>query len=45
MTEIAHPSVTLTSARKWAITLSVMLITVMQILDTSITSQRLTMPW
>jgi len=36
--EVAHPSTTLPSARKWLITVSVMLITVMQILDTSITN-------
>jgi DHA2 family multidrug resistance protein len=33
-----HPSSTLSSARKWSITISVMLITVMQVLDTSITN-------
>ena len=37
-TDVAHPSLGLTPARKWMITLSVMLITVMQILDTSITN-------
>ena len=36
--EPVHPSTTLSLARKWSITLSVMLITVMQILDTSITN-------
>ena len=38
MTELQHPSDTLTPTQKWMITLSVMLITVMQILDTSITN-------
>ncbi|MBM4442393.1 MAG: DHA2 family efflux MFS transporter permease subunit [Candidatus Rokubacteria bacterium] len=38
MTEIAHPAATLSPARKWMITLSVMLITVMQMIDTSITN-------
>jgi len=38
MAEPVHPSTTLSPARKWSITLSVMLITVMQILDTSITN-------
>ncbi len=38
MAEIDHPSVALSPARKWMITVSVMLITVMQILDTSITN-------
>src|SRR5215831_18197957 len=38
MAEPVHPSTTLPSARKWLITVSVMLITVMQILDTSITN-------
>ena len=38
MTEIRHPATDLTPARKWLITMSVMLITVMQILDTSITN-------
>jgi len=33
-----HPSSTLSSAQKWSITVSVMLITVMQVLDTSITN-------
>jgi MFS transporter, DHA2 family, multidrug resistance protein len=33
-----HPSIALSPARKWAITASVMLITIMQILDTSITN-------
>jgi DHA2 family multidrug resistance protein len=33
-----HPALTLSPARKWLITISVMLITVMQILDTSITN-------
>ena len=36
--EPAHPSSTLSSAQKWSITISVMLITVMQVLDTSITN-------
>jgi DHA2 family multidrug resistance protein len=36
--EPAHPSTTLSPAQKWSITISVMLITVMQILDTSITN-------
>jgi DHA2 family multidrug resistance protein len=38
VSEIEHPSTALSSARKWMITVSVMLITVMQILDTSITN-------
>ena len=38
VSEVAHPSTTLPFARKWLITVSVMLITVMQILDTSITN-------
>jgi DHA2 family multidrug resistance protein len=38
VTEIQHPASELTPARKWMITISVMLITVMQILDTSITN-------
>ena len=38
MPEPVHPSIALSSARKWAITGSVMLITIMQILDTSITN-------
>ena len=38
MPDVLHPSTTLPSAQKWLITLSVMLITVMQILDTSITN-------
>jgi DHA2 family multidrug resistance protein len=33
-----HPSSALSPARKWSITISVMLITVMQVLDTSITN-------
>jgi DHA2 family multidrug resistance protein len=36
--EPAHPSTTLSPARKWAVTMSVMLITVTQMLDTSITN-------
>jgi DHA2 family multidrug resistance protein len=36
--EPVHPSAALSPTQKWAITLSVMLITVMQILDTSITN-------
>ena len=36
--EPAHPAATLSPARKWAITMSVMLITVTQMLDTSITN-------
>jgi DHA2 family multidrug resistance protein len=36
--DVPHPSTTLPSAQKWLITVSVMLITVMQILDTSITN-------
>jgi MFS transporter, DHA2 family, multidrug resistance protein len=36
--EPLHPSIALPSARKWAITGSVMLVTIMQILDTSITN-------
>src|SRR5262249_26668109 len=36
--EPVHPSTTLSPARKWSITVSVMLITVMQVLDTSITN-------
>jgi DHA2 family multidrug resistance protein len=38
VSEPAHPSTTLSPAQKWAITVSVMLITVMQLLDTSITN-------
>ena len=38
MSEIQHPASELSSSRKWMITVSVMLITVMQILDTSITN-------
>src|SRR6266849_3147927 len=38
MPEPVHPSIALPSARKWAITGSVMLVTIMQILDTSITN-------
>ena len=38
MADSTHPSVTLSRARKWSITISVMLITVMQVLDTSITN-------
>jgi MFS transporter, DHA2 family, multidrug resistance protein len=38
MPEPVHPASTLSSARKWSITVSVMLITVMQVLDTSITN-------
>src|SRR5215510_13576000 len=38
MAEPVHPSSSLSSARKWSITISVMLITVMQVLDTSITN-------
>ena len=38
MSEPDHPSTSLSSARKWAITISVMLITVTQMLDTSITN-------
>ena len=38
MAEPVHPASTLSSARKWSITISVMLITVMQVLDTSITN-------
>src|SRR5204862_5996307 len=37
-TEAIHPALDLTPTRKWLITVSVMLITVMQILDTSITN-------
>jgi DHA2 family multidrug resistance protein len=37
-TEVVHPALDLTPTRKWLITISVMLITVMQILDTSITN-------
>jgi len=36
--DLSHPSSTLSSAQKWSITVSVMLITVMQVLDTSITN-------
>jgi MFS transporter, DHA2 family, multidrug resistance protein len=36
--EPVHPSIALPAARKWAITGSVMLVTIMQILDTSITN-------
>ena len=38
MPEPVHPSIALAPARKWAITGSVMLVTIMQILDTSITN-------
>jgi MFS transporter, DHA2 family, multidrug resistance protein len=38
VSEPDHPSTSLSSARKWAITISVMLITVTQMLDTSITN-------
>jgi MFS family permease len=38
VTEPRHPALDLSPARKWLITISVMLITVMQILDTSITN-------
>src|SRR5512146_2348277 len=38
MSDPLHPSATLSSARKWSITISVMLITVTQMLDTSITN-------
>jgi MFS transporter, DHA2 family, multidrug resistance protein len=38
MADPVHPASTLSSARKWSITISVMLITVMQVLDTSITN-------
>jgi DHA2 family multidrug resistance protein len=38
VSEPVHPSTALAPAQKWAITLSVMLITVMQLLDTSITN-------
>src|SRR5256885_17040255 len=38
MTDPQHPADELTSTRKWAITGSVMLVTIMQILDTSITN-------
>jgi hypothetical protein len=36
--EPVHPAIALPAARKWAITGSVMLVTIMQILDTSITN-------
>src|SRR5262244_320411 len=38
MAEPVHPASSLSSTRKWSITVSVMLITVMQVLDTSITN-------
>jgi DHA2 family multidrug resistance protein len=38
VTEIEHPSATLSPTRKWAITMSVMLITITQMIDTSITN-------
>ena len=38
MTELRHPALDLSPARKWLITITVMLITVMQILDTSTTN-------
>jgi MFS transporter, DHA2 family, multidrug resistance protein len=38
VSEIPHPSATLSPTEKWALTISVMLVTVMQVLDTSITN-------
>ena len=38
MSEDPHPSTTLSSTRKWLITISVMLITITQMIDTSITN-------
>ena len=38
MPEDPHPSTTLSSTRKWLITISVMLITITQMIDTSITN-------